>query len=129
MLCTLYTNEQINTDFDEVPSPLVMIMTMMETHTYKCNHSRTNMITWRVNGSQLNVEIFPPNIDPKIIQLSDGGRVYTLTIGGLSQHNETTIQCVARFSGLVSPLVSPMTTFLMQGRLIMIIHLYLHYII
>ena len=98
-----------------------MTVTMEETHTYMCNHSRTNMITWRVNGSQLNVEIFPPNVDPKIIPFSDGGRVYTLTIRGLSQHNETTIQCVARFSGLFSPLVSPMTTFLIQGQFIMVI--------
>ena len=91
-----------------------MIVTLEERHYYTCNHSETERITWRVNGSLLNVEIFPPGIDPSIIAFSDGGRVYTLTIGGRLEHNTTTIQCLAQL-GDGSTVVTPSVKFLIQG--------------
>ena len=93
-----------------------MIVTMEKRHVYMCNHSQTNSISWRVNSSSLNVDIFPPNAATETISLPGGGRVYTLTIGGLPEHNETTIQCLATFSNGSSPDVTPPVTFLIQGQ-------------
>ena len=82
-----------------------------------CNHSETERIIWRVNGSLLNVEIFPFEITPNNIPLPDGGRVYTLTIGGRPENNATTIQCSARLmSGSI--VVTPNVTFYIQGNIL-----------
>ena len=101
-------------DFIEVPSPLVVIVTLEETHVYMCNHSETEIIMWRVNGSLLNVDIYPTDIIPNNIRLPDGGRVYTLTIGGRPEHNATTIQCSARLMN-DSTVMTPSVTFFIQG--------------
>ena len=101
-------------DFPTVPSPPVLIVTMEERHVYMCNHSETNNIFWRVNGSILNVEIFPIEIDASTRQLPDGGRVYTLEIGGRLEHNATTIQCSARLSS-GSTVTTPSVSFFIQG--------------
>ena len=103
-------------DFVEVPSPPVTIVTMEERHVYICNHSQTDQISWRVNGSLLNVDIFPLNVATDIILLPGGGRVYTLTIGGLPEHNETTIRCSATFSDRTPLKVTPQVIFLIQGQ-------------
>ena len=79
-----------------------------------CNHSETNNIFWRVNGSRLNVEIFPIGIVTNTRQLFGGGRVFTLTIGGRLEHNATTIHCSARLSD-GSTMTTPSVLFLMQG--------------
>ena len=79
------------TEFIEVPSPPIVTVTLKETHVYTCNHSETERISWRVNDSVSNDEIFPPQITPNIIAFPDGGRVYALTIiGGRPEHNATT---------------------------------------
>ena len=101
-------------DFLSVPSPPVLIVTMEERHVYMCNHSETINIFWRVNGSRLNVEIFPIEIDVHTLQLPGGGRVYILTIGGRPDHNVTTIQCSARLSS-GSEVMTPSVSFFMQG--------------
>ena len=93
-----------------------MIVTLEERYTYKCNNSETNRIYWRVNNSRLSVDIFPVNIVPDIIPLPNGHTLHTLTIGGLPEHNETTIQCVAEFIDR-SVEETPLVTFLMQGQL------------
>ena len=94
-----------------------MIVTLKDRHVYMCNHSETERITWRVNGSLLNVDIFSPGIDPTIIAFPDGGRVYTLTIGGRAEHNGTTIQCLAQLEG-GSTMMSKSVIFLIQGILL-----------
>ena len=107
-----YTNAS---GFVQVPSPPLVIVSLEERYTYMCNNSKTNRIYWRVNNSRLSVDIFPAKIDPAIILLSNGSRLHTLTIGGLPEHNKTTIQCVAE---LVDRSVeeTPVVTFLMQGQ-------------
>ena len=90
-----------------------MIVTSEERRVYMCNHSATERITWRVNDSLLNVDIFPQEITPNIIPLPGGGRVYTLTIGGRPEHNATTIQCSARLLN-GSTVVTPSVIFFIQ---------------
>ena len=101
--------------FEEIPSPSHLILTVGDTYTYRCNHSATDQISWRINQHVLGVEIFPQNFTSSSISFPDGHRVYTLTIVGLSVHNETTIQCWAAFSNGSSPVMSPITTILIQG--------------
>ena len=100
--------------FPTVPSPPVLIVTMEERHVYMCNHSETINVFWRLNGSILNVHIFPIRIDSVILELPGGGRVYTLEIGGRLEHNATTIQCSARLSD-GSEVTTPNVSFFMQG--------------
>ena len=110
--------------FPTVPSPPVLIVTMEERHVYLCNHSDTINIFWRVNGSILNVEIFPIEIDPSTLPLPGGRRVYTLEIGGRLEHNATTIQCSARLSD-GSIVMTPGVLFLMQGIILCYVVSYL----
>ena len=90
-----------------------MIVTLEERYTYKCNNSESNRIYY---NSRLSVDIFPVKIDTVIIPLPNGHTVHTLSIGGLPEHNETTIQCVAEFIDR-SVEETPLVTFLMQGQL------------
>ena len=101
-------------DFIEVPSPPVVIVTFEERYVYMCNHSETNRITWRLNDTALNDEIFPTDIGTTSISLPGGGRIYTLTIGSHLEHNATTIQCSARLSN-GSTVVTPSVMFFIQG--------------
>ena len=94
-----------------------MIVTIEERYVYRCNHSQTMRINWRVNGSVLVIETFPQNVDNSIISFHDGTKVYTLTFGGLFEHNETTIQCVASNDNGSDPDVTPIVLFLIQGKL------------
>ena len=88
---------------------------MEERHVYMCNHSATDKISWRVNGRVLGIDISPLNVTSDIISLPGGGRVSTLTIGGLPEHNETTIRCAAIFDNRSIPVVSPNVNLLIQG--------------
>ena len=103
-------------DFIEVPSPSLVAVTLDEMYVYSCNHSETESISWIINNTRLN-EISPQPllISPNIIPLPDGGRVSTLTIGGLREHNGTTIQCLAISQDQSSTAVTPPATFLIQG--------------
>ena len=92
-----------------------MIVAMEERHVFMCNHSATDAISWRVNGRVLGVDIFPLNVTTDSISLRGGGRVSTLIIEGLPEHNETTIRCAAIFDDRSIPVVSPSVTFLIQG--------------
>ena len=92
-----------------------MIVAMEERHVFMCNHSATDEISWRVNGRVLGVDIFPLNVTTDSISLPGSGRVSTLTIGGLPEHNETTVRCAAVFGNRSIPVVSPSVTFLIQG--------------
>ena len=109
---TLYFS--FGSGFLTVPSPPVLIVTMEERHVYMCNNSETINIFWRINGSRLNVEIFPNGIIPVTLELPGGVRVYTLEIGGRLEHNATTIQCSARLSG-GSEVTTPSVSFFIQG--------------
>ena len=48
--------------------------------------------------------------------LPSGDLVFTLTIGGLLQHNGTTIQCLAESLDQSSTAVTPNAIFLIQGE-------------
>ena len=102
--------------FVHVPSPPLVIVTLEERYTYKCNNSETNRIYWRVNNSRLSVDIFPVKIIPDIITLPNDHTLHTLTIRGLPEHNETAIQYVADFMDR-SVEETPLIIFLMQGQL------------
>ena len=92
------------------------MVTLEETYTYRCNHSRTNLTNWRVNGHILDAEINITGINHTVISYPDGALVNTLTIGGPYQHNRTTIQCIAAFRDGSSPDMSPNVTLLIQGQ-------------
>ena len=102
-------------DFCEVPSPSVVIVTIEERYEYRCNHSQTIMINWRVNSSDLGIETIPQKVDTSVVSFPNGGKVYTLTIGGLFEHNETTIQCIASFDDGSTPVMTPIVSFYTQG--------------
>ena len=81
-----------------------------------CNHSQTTMISWQLNGKVFNnVDFLPdPGMNVGIISDPGGGRVYTLTIGGLPEHNEIAIECVATFDNDFTEVASR-AIFLLQG--------------
>ena len=61
---------------------------------YMCGHSQTDDISWRVNGKVFGVEIRPPNITSGTVP-GDGGTVLTLAVGGTSENNGSSVQCLA----------------------------------
>ena len=74
-----------------------MIITLEEDHTYICNHSAMNAISWKLNDQVLGVHIRTlPGINYTDILTHPGGaEVYTLTIRALPQYNNTSIKCTA----------------------------------
>ena len=108
-------------DFCEFPSPSVVIVTIEERYEYRCNHSQTIAINWRINGSDLiGIETLPQNVNTSIVSFPNGDKVYTLTIGGLLEYNETQIQCVASFHDGSNPVMTPIVLFYTQGIIIII---------
>ena len=104
--------------FDEIPSPLLMVVTMREQHTYKCSHFTASRITWRVNDRVLGVEISAiPGIEYTDTFSHPDDSIFTLQVSALSRNNETSIQCTAAFDD-GPPQRSPMATFLIQGKVI-----------
>ena len=98
--------------FIEVPSPPVLIVTLMERYTYNCSLSEADGVRWRVNG---RLFIRPPNIVTGSKSLPGGEILYMLTVGGFTEHNGTTIQCEAiREDGAVIA-QSSIVTFYSQG--------------
>ena len=97
---------------------MLMVVTLIEQHTYKCSHPAADRISWRVNDKVLGADIFNiPGIEYTDTVSNPGDTIYTLRIQGLPRNNETTIQCTAVFADQ-SPLTSPIVIFLIQGRLI-----------
>ena len=96
-----------------MPSPPLLVVTSEERYVYTCNNSATKRIYWTVNGSRLSVDIFPSRISAENIPLPGGNQVDTLTIGGLPEHNETRIECVAQLSDGIK-VRTPMVLFRMQ---------------
>ena len=94
-----------------------MIVTIEERYEYRCNHSQTSrMINWRINGSILGIRNISQSIDTAILSFPNDDKVYTLTIGGLREHNETTVQCIATFDDGSNPVETNTVLFLMQGQ-------------
>lgn len=89
---------------------------MSERHIYYCNHSQTNRIFWQLNGSRIESFDVPlgVSIGSGTAPGVRGGRVPTLTIEGLSEHNQTTVQCIAELND-ISSVVTPGVMFLIQG--------------
>ena len=106
-------------DFIEVPSPPVVVVPLdglHNTYQYRCRHSETDRIFWIINGTRLvDLRPPPPSISDPTILLPSGDLVYTLTIGGLLQHNGTTIQCLAESQDQSSTSRTPNAVFLIQG--------------
>jgi hypothetical protein len=103
--------------FNEIPSPMLTVVTLDEQHTYKCSHPAADRISWRVNDNILGTDIFTfPGIEYTDTYSHPYEAVYTLKITALSQNNESTIQCAALFTVDRSPQISPVVTFLIQGR-------------
>ena len=105
-------------DFIEVPLPPIVAVTLDETYVYRCNHSETESIFWIINNTRRS-EIIPPPllISPDTVPLPGGGRMSTLTVGGILQNNGTIIQCLAISQDQVSTAVTASATFLIQGDL------------
>ena len=107
--------------FNEVPSPLLTIVTLDEEHTYECSHSVPDKLSWRVNDQVLGVEVLTiPGIKYTDSLSHPGDAVYTLTIRALLRNNETTIQCTAAFHDGSPSQHTPIATFLIQGELIVL---------
>ena len=95
------------------PSPLTVAVEQ-RTATFYCQHSSSNVISWRVNGTAENM-INSPNISTgEIIQI---GRGRILSIGTLLEFNQTTVECVAIFFDRTPLQVTPAVTLLIQGLL------------
>ena len=104
-------------DFIEVPSPPIVVVILGEIYVYRCNHSETEGIFWIINNTRLS-EISPPPllVSPKTVPLPGGGRVSTLTIGGILENNGTVVQCLAISQDQSSTAVTANATFLIQGN-------------
>ena len=90
-------------------------MTLNERHAYHCQHSQAE-IFWKVNDSRVvNLVDIPLGISISIDTVPDGGRVYTLTIGGRPEHNRTTFLRVAVLNGVSTDIVTDTVMFLIQG--------------
>ena len=88
-----------------------------ETATFFCQHPTSDGINWRVNGQSLSV-LNSPNIrsssnNPQ----SNGGKLYSLSIGALSEFNQSSVVCVAIFLDGTSSQYTPPVTLLVQGQL------------
>ena len=96
---------------------MTMIVTLEENHTYTCNHSATNAITWKLNDLVLGVHIRNHSgINYTDILTHPGGdEVYTLTIRALPRYNNTSIKCTAAFYDGSSSEDTPPVFFLIQG--------------
>ena len=96
-------------NFTVVPSPLNKT-TEQEEAVFYCQHSSSDDIGWRVNGTSydsLNITTTP---------LRDGGRQSSLAIDTHLKFNETTVQCVASFFQGPTPfLFSASALLLIQG--------------
>ena len=94
-----------------------MIMTIEERYEYRCNHSqKSRIIYWRINGNDVDIRNISQNLDATVILFPNGNKVYTLTIGGLVEHNETTVQCIASFDDGSNPVMTKTALFLIQGQ-------------
>ena len=81
--------------------------------TFYCQHSASDTIDWRVNGSSLNRRPLQ-NISMGYHQAGDA-QVYSLLIGTLLEYNMTTVECVAFFDDRSPPQFTPNVTLLIQG--------------
>ena len=94
-----------------------MIVTIEERYEYRCNHSQTSrIINWKINGSVVGIRNISQSVDTSILSFPNGDKVYTLTIGGLLEHNETTVQCIATLDDGSNPVETQTVLFLMQGQ-------------
>ena len=84
-----------------------------ETATFRCQHSTSDGIVWRVNGMSLDT-MNPPNITTDRILLSSADVQYTLTIVTLLEYNQTNVECVAIFFDRL-PVLTETAVLLIQG--------------
>ena len=91
-----------------------------ETATFRCQHSTSDGIVWRVNGMSLDT-MNPPNITTDRILLSSADVQYTLTIATLLEYNQTNVECVASFFDRL-PVLTETAVLLIQGLLLKTVH-------
>ena len=82
-----------------------------ETATFRCQHSSSDAINWRVNGSSQN-KINSPNIFTSTYTDVD-----TITFQTLVEFNQTTVECVATFFDGSPPQFTSPVALLIQGSL------------
>ena len=95
-----------------VPSPLTLAVEE-KVATFYCQHSASDTIDWRVNGSSLNRRSLT-NISRSSNQAGDA-QVYSLLIETLLEYNMTRVECVAFFDDRSPPQFTPNVTLLIQG--------------
>ena len=111
---TLYVREDTSshTAFDLTPSPLNMTVEQ-QVAVFHCQHSSSDDIIWRVNGTSPN----SPYIFIEGVPLSGGGYGSSLSIRTLLGFNRTTVECVAIFfDGSLFVQFTPPVTLLIQGK-------------
>ena len=106
-------------DFIQIPSPSVVVIVPgpKSQFTFYCNHSQTARISWKLNSTTYEFLDFPPDINGGSESIPGGHRVYTLTLRGLPEYNETRVQCVAELNGVSVETYT--TTLLIQGLIVL----------
>ena len=90
------------------------------TATFYCQHSSSDEISWRVNGTS-EKQLNSPNIFSNN-EMQGNDRIYSLSIKNISEFYQTTVECVAIFFDSPSQLLSPTVTLLIQGLLNVHLH-------
>ena len=103
-------------DFVRSPSPSMVVIAPKNEYTFYCNHSQTARISWKLNSTTYEFLDFPPDINGGSESIPGGHRVYTLTLRGLPEYNETRVQCVAELNGVSVETYT--ATLLIQGLII-----------
>ena len=103
-------------DFIRIPSPSTVVIAPKSEYTFYCNHSQTTAISWKLNGTTFDFVELPPGTDGGTESIPGGGRVYTLTLRGLPEHNGTIVQCIAELNDV--SVETSTATFLIQGLII-----------
>ena len=115
MYCFNYYYDIIS-GFLEVPSSLNV--TVGEQAIFYCNHSTTQDIAWRVNGTSLSV-LNLPTITTRRIRLQDSvgdSFVHELAIQAFTEYNQTSVQCLAYIPGSSAEFSMPRATMSIQGE-------------
>ena len=83
------------------------------TATFQCQHPLADVISWRVNGTPLNVAALQNISDVSVG--TPNGVTSTLSIGTLLVYNETAVECIATFIDGSSPQFTASVALHIQG--------------
>lgn len=98
-----------------IESPQPMNVSAGKKATFQCQHSTSNSIGWKLNGTSLN-DYAPPNTSVITFPTSNGDIINRLIITAFPHYNETQVVCFARFTtqGLITVDTTPVLL-LIQG--------------